>query len=94
LSISRHFNEEPVLVAGAVPATLLWGIVIPLLSLIPVLRAPVVWLSAAIFLALMGSWSKALILTTWGIVVIGSVENLLYLLLVGDSHVHMNPTLL
>lgn len=66
------------------PAPLLWGIVMFLLSLIPVLGAPVVWIPAAIFLAVMGSWGKALILTGWGIFVIGTIDNLLYPVLVGD----------
>ena len=67
------------------PAPLLWGIMMALLSLIPVLGAPVVWIPAAIFLALMGSWGKALMLTGWGLIVIGSIDNLLYPILVGDK---------
>lgn len=67
------------------PGPLVWGIVMTLLSLIPVLGAPVVWIPAAIFLALMGSWVKALILTGWGLIVIGSIDNLLYPILVGDQ---------
>jgi predicted PurR-regulated permease PerM len=66
------------------PAPLLWGAAMALLSLIPALGAPVVWLPAAVFLALSGSWVKAIILTAWGIIVIGSVDNLLYPVLVGD----------
>ena len=67
------------------PGPLLWGIVMTLLSLVPVLGAPLVWIPAAIFLALMGSWGKALILTGWGLFVIGSIDNLLYPILVGDK---------
>ena len=66
------------------PAPLLWGVAMFLLSLVPVLGAPVVWMPAAIFLALTGGWWKALILAAWGTVVIGSVDNLLYPVLVGD----------
>lgn len=67
------------------PAPFLWGIAMTLLSLIPVLGAPMVWIPAAIFLALTGSWVKALILTGWGLIVIGSIDNLLYPILVGDK---------
>jgi predicted PurR-regulated permease PerM len=67
------------------PVPLMWGIVMTLLSLIPVLGAPVVWIPAVIFLALMGSWGKALILTGWGLLVIGTIDNLLYPILVGDK---------
>jgi predicted PurR-regulated permease PerM len=66
------------------PAPLLWGVMMFLLSLVPVLGAPVVWIPAAAFLALTGSWGKALILAGWGTVIIGSIDNLLYPVLVGD----------
>ena len=66
------------------PAPLLWGVAMFLLSLVPVLGAPVVWVPAALFLAASGSWGKALILAGWGLVVIGSIDNLLYPVLVGD----------
>lgn len=66
------------------PAPLLWGAAMALLSLIPALGAPVIWLPAAIFLVLTGAWVKAIILAALGVVVIGSVDNLLYPVLVGD----------
>jgi predicted PurR-regulated permease PerM len=66
------------------PTPLLWGLVMGLLAVIPVLGAFVIWVPAAIFLALDGSWGKALILTAWGAVVVGSIDNLLYPMLVGN----------
>jgi predicted PurR-regulated permease PerM len=66
------------------PAPLLWGLIMGVLALIPVLGAFVVWLPAAIFLAAEGSWVKALILSGWGAIVIGGIDNLLYPILVGD----------
>jgi predicted PurR-regulated permease PerM len=74
------------------PAPLLWGSVMFLLSLIPVLGAPVVWIPVSIYLALTGDWGKALILAGWGLVVIGSIDNLLYPVLVGDR-VRLHPLL-
>jgi predicted PurR-regulated permease PerM len=65
------------------PAPLLWGVAMFLLSLVPVLGAPVVWIPAALFLGLTGSGWKALILAAWGTLVIGSIDNLLYPVLVG-----------
>jgi predicted PurR-regulated permease PerM len=67
------------------PGAMLWGMVMALLALIPVLGAPVVWIPAAVFLFLMGSWGKALILIAWGVIVIGVIDNLLYPILVGDK---------
>ncbi|HLM01589.1 MAG TPA: AI-2E family transporter [Pyrinomonadaceae bacterium] len=68
-----------------IPAPVLWGTVMFLASLIPVLGSPVVWIPASIYLALTGDWGKALILAGWGLFVIGSVDNLLYPILVGDT---------
>ena len=70
-------------------APLFWGSVMTLLAqllaLIPVLGAPVVWIPAAIFLAVTGNMGKALILKLWGMTAVGTIDNLLYLLLVGDK---------
>ena len=65
------------------PAPLLWGIVMGLLAVVPVLGAFVVWVPAAIFLLLAGSEGKALLLTIWGAVVVGGIDNFLYPMLVG-----------
>ncbi|MEO6076702.1 MAG: AI-2E family transporter [Dokdonella sp.] len=65
------------------PAPLLWGIVMSLLAVIPVLGAFIVWIPAAIFLFLDGSGGKALVLVLWGSIVVGGIDNLLYPMLVG-----------
>ena len=64
-------------------APLLWGMVMGLLAVIPVLGAFVIWIPAAIFLVLEGSGEKALLLTLWGAIVVGGIDNLLYPMLVG-----------
>jgi predicted PurR-regulated permease PerM len=43
----------------------------------------IVWIPAALFLLLDGSGGKALMLTLWGAVVVGGIDNLLYPMLVG-----------
>ncbi|WP_295681018.1 AI-2E family transporter [uncultured Nevskia sp.] len=65
------------------PAPLLWGLVMSLLAVVPVLGAFVVWMPAAVFLALEGSPGKALILIGWGMLVVGTIDNLLRPILVG-----------
>ena len=64
-------------------APLLWGTVMGLLAVVPVLGAFVIWIPAAIFLVLEGSGEKALLLTLWGAIVVGGIDNLLYPMLVG-----------
>ena len=66
------------------PAPILWGAVMGLLAIVPVLGAFVIWVPAAIFLAISGQWGKALILTVWGGVFISLIDNLLYPILVGN----------
>ena len=66
------------------PAPLLWGLVMGVLAIVPVLGAFIVWIPAALFLALDGSWGKALILALWGGVVVGGIDNMIYPILVGN----------
>ena len=66
------------------PAPLLWGVVMAVLAVVPVLGAFIVWIPAALFLVLEGSWGKSLILALWGIIVVGTIDNLLRPILVGN----------
>jgi predicted PurR-regulated permease PerM len=65
------------------PSPLLWGVVMFLMSMIPMAGAFVVWVPAALYLLLTGSYIKALLLAAWGVVVIGSIDNFLSPRLVG-----------
>jgi predicted PurR-regulated permease PerM len=65
-------------------APLLWGVVMALLSIVPMIGAFVVWIPAAIFLLLDGSVGKAVILTLWGALIVGTIDNVLRPILVGN----------
>ncbi len=65
------------------PAPLLWGVLMGLLAVVPVLGAFIVWIPAALFLLLDGTGGKALILVLWGSIVVGGIDNVLYPMLVG-----------
>lgn len=67
------------------PSPLLWGVVMILFATIPMLGTFVIWVPAAIYLALNGQIIKAVILTLWGSVVIGMSDNLLRPTLVGKK---------
>ena len=76
------------------PGAILWGAVMAIVSVIPVLGAFVVWVPAAVYLAATGHAVKAIILTVWGLGVIGTVDNVLYPTLVGDRlKMHTVPVL-
>ena len=65
------------------PAPVVWGFVMFVLSLVPTLGSFVVWAPAALYLALTGSVVKALILVAWGLGPVGLIDNVLYPYLVG-----------
>ena len=66
------------------PSAIIWGVAMTFLSMIPMLGAFIVWVPAAIYLAITGQWTKAVLLVVWGTVVIGMVDNFLRPKLVGS----------
>lgn len=67
-----------------IPSALLWGVVMALLSILPMVGSGLVWAPAALVLAATGSWGKAIVLALFGALVIGSVDNFLRPKLVGE----------
>lgn len=68
-------------ISGAV----LWGVVMTVLSVVPVVGGALVWVPAAIILAFQGAWFKAVVLVVFCSLVIGSIDNLLRPWLVGQD---------
>ena len=66
------------------PSAVLWSVAMMFLSIIPLTGAFVVWIPAAIYLAVSGAWIKALLLTLWGVFVISLIDNFLRPRLVGS----------
>ena len=54
-----------------------------LVAVVPFLGAFVIWVPAALFLALSGHFASAAILAFWGTIVVGLVDNVVYPILVG-----------
>jgi predicted PurR-regulated permease PerM len=72
-----------------IDAPLLWGAAMALLSTIPAVGSIFVWAPAAVWLALSGHWVKAIILAAWGSGIVGTIDNIVYPLLVGrDVKIH------
>jgi predicted PurR-regulated permease PerM len=66
------------------PSAIIWGVAMTFLSMIPMLGAFIVWVPAAIYLAMTGHWTKAVLLVIWGTLVIGMIDNFLRPKLVGS----------
>ncbi|MCF1427258.1 MAG: AI-2E family transporter [Shewanella sp.] len=65
---------------------LFWGSMMAFASFIPFVGTALIWMPAAVYLALTGDWGWAIFLVVWGIVVIGSIDNFLRpLLMQGNS---------
>jgi len=72
------------------PAPVLFGAAMALFAILPVMGTALVWAPAAIYLALSGSWIKALVLAVWGGLVVGLIDNFLYPILVA-SDLRLHP---
>src|SRR5262249_15124272 len=71
------------------PNPLLWGVLIALLSLIPVFGAALIWVPWTIYLFASGSIGKAVVLLVMQIAVVGSVDNILRPLFIrGGAKMH------
>lgn len=68
-----------------IQGAVLWAVVMAFLSLLPAVGAGMVWGPVAIYFLATGEVSKGLILATYGVVVIGLVDNVLRPLLVGKD---------
>ena len=78
-----------------IPHALLWSAVMAGLAMIPTAGAFVVWLPAAVMLAIQGHWGKAIIVGSWGAVVVASIDNILFPTLVGkEMRLHTLPVFL
>ncbi|MDX1755793.1 MAG: AI-2E family transporter [Marinobacter sp.] len=62
---------------------LLWGVVMAIVSLLPAVGAAIVWVPVAVYLAAVGEFIQAAILTGFGVVVIGLADNILRPIFVG-----------
>ena len=66
------------------PDPIFWGVVMALLSIIPVLGAFVIWIPAAAYLGLTGAWVQAMVVVAYGSIIIGGIDNVLHPMLAGS----------
>ena len=68
-----------------VQAALLWAVVMAFLSLLPAVGAALIWAPVALYFLVTGALWKAAILTAFGVLVIGMIDNVLRPILVGKD---------
>jgi predicted PurR-regulated permease PerM len=67
-----------------VPGAVLWAFTTVACAMIPSFGSFLVWGPIAIYLGLSGHWGKAVLLAIWGGLVVSTIDNLLYPILVGN----------
>jgi predicted PurR-regulated permease PerM len=76
-----------------IPGALIWGLATFFMALVPVFGTFVIWGPISIFLLISGFALKGAVLLAYGILAIGTIDNLLYPYLVGDRmRLHTVPT--
>jgi predicted PurR-regulated permease PerM len=79
--------------ALGVPASMIWAAATFIVALVPVFGTVLVWGPVALYLLISGSWIKAIILAGWGMLAVGTIDNILYPHLVGGRlRLHTVPT--
>lgn len=68
-----------------IPSAVLWGVLMSFLSLLPAVGAGVIWVPVAIYFLMKGLIMQGVILTLYGVLVIGLVDNILRPILVGKD---------
>jgi len=67
-----------------VPGVILWAFTLTACAMIPAFGSYLVWGPVAIYLGLTGHWGKAALLAIWGAVIVSTIDNILYPILVGS----------
>jgi predicted PurR-regulated permease PerM len=81
--------------AVGLPSPVLWGVVMFVLSILPILGTGMVWVPAGAYLALIGQWPQALALCAWGLAGWVVVDNYLYVELAGNRmRLHEVPAMI
>ncbi len=77
----------------ALPSPILWGFTMFILSFLPAIGTALVIIPAVLYLVIIGSTAKGLILLGWGVLVVGMVDNVLRPIIVSGK-THQHPLLL
>ena len=67
-----------------VPGVVLWAFTLAVCAMVPAFGSFLVWGPIAIYLGLAGHWGKAALLAIWGGLIVSTIDNVLYPVLVGS----------
>ena len=67
-----------------VPSVILWAFTLTVCAMIPAFGSFLVWGPVAIYLGLTGHWGTAALLAAWGGLIVSTIDNILYPILIGS----------
>jgi predicted PurR-regulated permease PerM len=67
-----------------VPGVILWAFTLAVCAMIPAFGSFLVWGPVAVYLGLTDHWGKAALLAIWGGLIVSTIDNILYPILVGS----------
>jgi len=70
--------------ALGVPGVILWAFTLAVCAMIPAFGSFLVWGPIALYLGLNGHWGRAALLALWGGLIVSTIDNILYPILVGS----------
>lgn len=89
VSIVQGFFGGVMFAIAGVPSPVIWGLVMTVLSIVPLLGAGIVWLPAGIILLVLGHVWQGIFVLAFGMAVISTIDNVLRPKLVGrDTQMH------
>ncbi len=62
-----------------------WGTIMAFFSIVPYVGATLIWIPAALILFITGHWVAGLFLVLWGMFVVGTVDNFIKPIVIGES---------
>jgi predicted PurR-regulated permease PerM len=77
---------------AGIPNALFWGTAMAFFSLVPMVGTALIWGPAAIIMAALGNFGAAIFIAIWGVLAIGSVDNIVRPYLIG-GRAHTYPLL-
>jgi len=62
-----------------------WGTIMAFFSIVPYIGSTIIWIPAALVLFITGHWIGGLFLVLWGLFVVGTVDNFIKPIVIGES---------
>lgn len=75
-----------------IPNPIFWGAIMAFCSLLPLFGTGIIWVPAAIILAILGNYGGCIFLFIWGTILVGTIDNFLRSYLIGGK-AHTSPLL-